>query len=211
MAKNAAIYNFTLAKKSVNVLTAEARKALATAENSYFHAGVIITAIAGTTIPAFGDYPEFTLPDKKRVTAIAEEVGKAYPTVSRIIKAMRLLISNGQFEAVASGTVPFSFDKIIWYYDHQTDCFKDKALAEVVAMSTSDIKACFVTTGNTSNTNQSKDQHKAEKRNNKPSKKDVKKNPDRYAVWTYDGKEYRSLKSDIDTLIEKSILNTKLA
>ena len=115
--------------KSVNGLTTDEaitniKKWMDDVEKSAFNIAMFAAYATGVTIPAYVDkngkeYGEANVEKAIKQTQLIDEIGKAKSTLSRWIKAMRIIIASNHFTDFANGLLPFSFDKIILIDDNQ--------------------------------------------------------------------------------------------
>lgn len=115
--------------KAVNGLTTNdaitsIKKWMDEAEKSAFNIAMFSAYVTGVTIPAYVDkngneYGEANVEKAIKQAKLIDEIGKAKSTLSRWIKAMRIIIANNRFTDFANGILPFSFDKIILIDDNQ--------------------------------------------------------------------------------------------
>ena len=93
-------------------------------EKSAFNIALFATYATGTTIPAYVDkngneYGDANVEKAIKQSKLIAEIGKSKATLSRWIKAMRIIIANNRFTDFANGILPFSYDKIILIDDNQ--------------------------------------------------------------------------------------------
>ena len=115
--------------KSVNGLTTDEaitniKKWMDDVEKSAFNIAMFAAYATGVTIPAYVDkngkeYGEANVEKSIKQSNLIAEIGKSKATLSRWIKAMRIIIANNHFADFANGLLPFSFDKIILIDDNQ--------------------------------------------------------------------------------------------
>lgn len=115
--------------KAVNGLTTDEaitniKKWMDDVEKSAFNIAMFAAYATGVTIPAYVDkndneYGEANVEKAVKQSQLIDEIGKAKSTLSRWIKAMRIIITNNHFTDFANGLLPFSFDKIILIDDNQ--------------------------------------------------------------------------------------------
>lgn len=143
MAKNIIAYNFSLNGKKASEVIASVNTTLNSVSRSQFKVATQCSYLTGITIPAFHDYGEATIDKKERLSqqALLDKVEKDHATVSRWIKAVKLIIDNNEFVSFAEGVFQFSYDKIIWYYENKEDKLADYTIADIMAMTTKEIKA----------------------------------------------------------------------
>lgn len=143
MAKNIIAYNFSLNGKKASEVLTSVNTTLNSVSRSQFKVAVQCSYLTGIIIPAFHDYGEAVIDKKERLTqqALLDKVEKDHATVSRWIKAVKLIIDNNEFVSFAEGVFQFSYDKIIWYYENKEDKLKDYTIADIMGMTTKEIKA----------------------------------------------------------------------
>lgn len=116
--KKALVDVMGLVKKNDTTILAEISSALTTAENSAFRVATRCAWLVGV---------EFTINDKsmvidntKKLTPkqVYTKVNKSKATLSRWIKAIKLVIEHDLFNDFNSGKYPFSFDKIIAIFEY---------------------------------------------------------------------------------------------
>ena len=119
----------SIIRKSVNGLTVEqaikdVKVWMDENEKSAFNISMFSAYVTGVTIPAYVDkngneYGEANVEKAIKQSKLIDEIGKAKSTLSRWIKAMRIIIANNHFIDFANGILPFSFDKIILIDENQ--------------------------------------------------------------------------------------------
>lgn len=116
--------------KAVNGLTTDdaivnIKKWMEDNEKSAFNIAMFSAYATGVTIPAYTDksgneYGDANVEKAIKQAELIDKIGRAKSTLSRWIKAMRVIIANNHFADFANGVLPFSFDKIILIDEHQS-------------------------------------------------------------------------------------------
>lgn len=120
--------SFSIIEVTVNGLTslqcvADVVARMESVEKSALNMAVLCAYATGVTIPVYTTSDGVThgqaICDKpmSRKEFIGQ-VGRSKATISRWLKALSLIIDNGDFARFADGSLPFSFDKVIFIYEH---------------------------------------------------------------------------------------------
>ena len=144
--KNVSIINVTVNGLSANDCIKSVKARLETVEKSAFNIALLCAYTLGDTIPAYTDnkgeaHGEATCekPIKKQADLL-KLIGRSKATLSRWIKAMRLIIEKGYFTDFANGTLPFSYDKIITILENE-EAFDGYVLTDLMNMTVDSLEA----------------------------------------------------------------------
>ena len=107
--------------------------------------------------------------------------------MSRWIKAITLIIENNRFDEFSSGTLPFSYDKIICILDNK-DKFDGYVLSDLMSMTVDTLEAMATTKTTEDKTTEDKTD-KADKTEDKTTE-DKTEDKEETTTLTYNGKEY---------------------
>ena len=146
MAKNNSIINVTINGLTVNQAINDIKERLISVEKSAFNIALLCVYSLGDTIPAYtdseGNEHGQAICDKpiKKQADLLKLIGRSKATLSRWIKAMRLLIEKGRFTEFANGSLPFSYDKIICIFEHE-ESFKGYILSDLMSMTVDTLEA----------------------------------------------------------------------
>ena len=139
----------SIIKKSVNGLTVDevvidVKKWMDESEKSAFNIALFSAYATGVTIPAYTDkngneYGDANVEKAIKQSKLIAEIGKSKATLSRWIKAMKIIIANNHFTDFANGVLPFSYDKIILIDENQS-AFSGYDYFNLFSMSISDLE-----------------------------------------------------------------------
>lgn len=137
--KNSSIINVTVNGMKATEGVKHVQSRLESAERSIFNIALISAYSTGVTIPAYTDnkgnnHAEAICEKPFKQVDFIKLVGRSKPTLSRWIKAMKLIIDKGYFNDFASGLYPFSYDKIIEIFGNE-EAFSGRILADLMKMS----------------------------------------------------------------------------
>ena len=112
---------------------------LTSVENSAFKVATRCAYLVGVAIPC-GDG---TITNKKALKPkeVYTKVNKSKATLSRWIKALKLVIDNNLFDDFNNGAYPFSFDKIIMIFENELTA--NNSFADLMKMSVVEIEALY--------------------------------------------------------------------
>jgi len=115
---------------------------LASVDNAAFKVAIITAYATGITIPAYADdVAELTIDKKVSLRDFGKLIGRDHSTLSRWLKALTLIIDNGDFGYFVSGTLKFQFDKLILIYENKDVFLVDYTLTDLLSMSYSTLKS----------------------------------------------------------------------
>lgn len=192
--------NNTIINVTVNGMTAPeaieiVKSRLESVEKSAFNIAMLCAYTLGDTIPAYTDDKGIEhgeaiceKPIKKQADLL-KLIGRSKATLSRWIKAMRLIIENGYFSEFATGLYPFSYDKIIAILENKKK-FEGYVIADLMTMTVDTLEAMTVT-------EKSEEEAPAEETDNdnkstlNDSKEEAPAEEEETAILTYNGKEYK--------------------
>lgn len=114
---------------------------LTSAENSAFKVATRCAYLVGVSIPCGSG----TITNKKALKPkeVYSKVNKSKATLSRWIKAIKLVIDNDLFNDFNNGVYPFSFDKIIMIFDNELT--NDNTFEDLMKMSVVEIEKLYKT------------------------------------------------------------------
>ena len=117
-AKNNSIINVTVNGMTANDTIDSVKSRLESVEKSAFNIALLCAYGTGVTIPEYidnkGNIHGEAICDKPiKQNDYIKLVGRSKATLSRWVKAMKLIIENNRFNDFATGLYPFSYDKII--------------------------------------------------------------------------------------------------
>lgn len=143
---NNSIINVTVNGMTVNEAINSVKSRLETVEKSAFNIALLCAYSLGDTIPAYTDNKGMThgeaiceKPIKKQADLL-KLIGRSKATLSRWIKAIRLIIEKGYFTEFSSGTLPFSYDKVITILENE-EAFKGYVLSDLMSMTVDSLEA----------------------------------------------------------------------
>ena len=181
------IINVTVNGMSATDAIANVKTRLETVEKSAFNIALLCAYTLGDTIPSYidnkGNEHGEAVCDKpiKKQADLLKLIGRSKATLSRWIKAMRLIIEHGYFTEFASGSLQFSYDKIITIIENK-DKFNDYVFADLMAMSCDTLEAMTVaSTEEEATTTEEATEEEATT---------TEEATEETAVLTYNGKEY---------------------
>ena len=146
---NNSIINVTVNGMSATDAIASVKTRLETVEKSAFNIALLCAYTLGDTIPSYIDSKGVehgeTVCDKpiKKQADLLKLIGRSKATLSRWIKAMRLIIEHGYFTEFSNGSLPFSYDKIITIFENKNK-FEGYFLADLMSMSCDTLEAMLV-------------------------------------------------------------------
>ena len=191
---NNSIINVTVNGMSATDAIASVKTRLETVEKSAFNIALLCAYTLGDTIPSYidskGNGHGEAVCDKpiKKQADLLKLIGRSKATLSRWIKAMRLIIKHGYFTEFASGSLPFSYDKIITIIENK-DKFNDYVFADLMAMSCDTLEAMTVVSTEEEATTTEEEAEATEEAttNNNDTTEEA---TEETAVLTYNGKDY---------------------
>ena len=140
------IINVTVNGMSANDCIKSVKARLESVEKSAFNIALLCAYTLGDTIPAYTDnkgnaHGEATC-DKpiKKQADLLKLIGRSKATLSRWIKAIRLIIEKGYFTDFSNGTLPFSYDKIILILENEAN-FEGYVLTDLLSMTVDSLEA----------------------------------------------------------------------
>lgn len=193
--KSNSIINVTVNGMTANDTINNVKSRLESVEKSAFNIALLCAYGTGVTIPEYTDnkgnvHGEAICDKPIKQNDYIKLVGRSKATLSRWIKAMKLIIDNNYFNDFATGLYPFSYDKIIDIFEN-TEVFNGYVFNDLMELS-----ACTLATmvkdyklsEEPSEEEDSEDKtvtdsdNKEEKTEEEPSEET--------AVLTYQGKDY---------------------
>ncbi len=194
--KNNSIINVTVNGMTANDTINNVKSRLEAVEKSAFNIALLCAYGTGVTIPEYTDnkgnvHGEAICDKPIKQNDYIKLVGRSKATLSRWIKAMKLIIDNNYFNDFATGLYPFSYDKIIDIFEN-TEVFNGYVFNDLMELS-----ACTLATmvkdyeklseepseeEDSENKTVTDSDNKEEKTEEEPSEET--------AVLTYQGKDY---------------------
>lgn len=207
------IINVTVNGMTASEAIEDVKKRLESVEKSAFNIAIECAYTLGVTIPAYTDdkgveHAEAII-DKpiKKQTDLLKLVGRSKGTLSKWIKAVRLIIENGYFTDFATGIYPFSYEKIIAILENK-EAFEGYIFKDLIAMTVDTLEAMTATKeeeapseeeANNENTLTSDDSKEEEA----PSEEVE------LATISYAGKEYHVPKEAFEKWLAKNMVTEK--
>lgn len=187
------IINVTVNGMTAGEAVEDVKVRLLSVEKSAFNIALLCAYTLGVEIPAYTDdkgneHGEAVCdkPIKKQVDLL-KLIGRSKATLSRWIKAMRLIIEHGYFSEFASGSLPFSYDKIITIIENN-DKFSGYVLADLMSMSCDTLEAMLVVSTEEEATTTEEEAEATEEATEEEATTDD--TTEEAAVLTYNGKDY---------------------
>lgn len=183
---NNSIINVTVNGMTVNEAITSVKSRLETVEKSAFNIALLCAYSLGDTIPAYtdnkGNEHGEAICEKpiKKQADLLKLIGRSKATLSRWIKAMRLIIEKGYFTDFANGSLPFSYDKIIAILENQ-EAFNGYILADLMTMTVDSLEAMTETKEDT--------KEEAEETTEEAPQEEAQTDAET-TVISYNGKEY---------------------
>ena len=144
--KTNSIINVTVNGLTANEAIASVKLRLETVEKSAFNIALLCAYTLGDTIPSYVDnkgneHGEAVCekPIKKQADLL-KLIGRSKATLSRWIKAVRLIIEKGYFTEFSNGSLPFSYDKVILIFENE-EAFEGYVLADLMSMTVDTLEA----------------------------------------------------------------------
>lgn len=207
------IINVTVNGMTASEAIEDVKKRLESVEKSAFNIAIECAYTLGVTIPAYTDdkgveHSEAII-DKKinKQADLLKLVGRSKGTLSKWIKAVRLIIENGYFTDFASGVYPFSYEKVIAILENK-EAFEGYIFKDLIAMTVDTLEAMTATKeeeapseeeANNENTSTSDDSKEEEA----PSEEVE------LATISYAGKEYNVPKEAFEKWLAKNMVTEK--
>lgn len=134
--ENNSIINVTVNGMKVSETIKSVRTRLESVEKSAFNIALLCAYGTGATIPSYTDnkgneHGEAVCDDAMKQNEFVKLVGRSEATISRWLKAFRLIVENGYFTDFSNGVYPFSFDKIITIFEN-AEVFKGYVFADLM-------------------------------------------------------------------------------
>ena len=210
---NNSIINVTINGLTVNEAITSVKARLADVEKSAFNIALLCTYSLGVTIPAYTDnkgneHGDATCENPiKKQADLLKLIGRSKATLSRWIKAMKLLIEKGYFSDFANGSLPFSYDKIIAIFENE-DAFKGYVIADLMSMTVDSLEAMTVVKKDTdADTDADTDTDAdADADTDADTDADADADAEETTVISYNGKEYTVNKSAFEAWLAKNAI-----
>lgn len=137
--KNNSIINVTVNGMTANDTINNVKSRLESVEKSAFNIALLCAYGTGVTIPEYTDnkgnvHGEAICDKPIKQNDYIKLVGRSKATLSRWIKAMKLIIDNNRFNDFATGLYPFSYDKIIDIFEN-ADVFNGYVFNDLMELS----------------------------------------------------------------------------
>lgn len=137
--KNNSIINVTVNGMTANDTINNVKSRLESVEKSAFNIALLCAYGTGVTIPEYTDnkgnvHGEAICDKPIKQNDYIKLVGRSKATLSRWIKAMKLIIENNRFNDFATGLYPFSYDKIIDIFEN-ADVFNGYVFNDLMELS----------------------------------------------------------------------------
>lgn len=189
---NNSIINVTVNGMIANEAIISIKSRLETVEKSAFNIALLCVYTLGDTIPSYTDnkgveHGEAICDNPiKKQADLLKLIGRSKATLSRWIKAMHLIIEKGYFSDFASGSLPFSYDKIITIFEND-DKFSNYVLSDLMSMTVDTLEAMSTTVDNKTEEKTSEENTTSEE---KTEDTEEEKTSEETGVLIYEGKEY---------------------
>ena len=204
------IINVTVNGMTATEAIEDVKKRLESVEKSAFNIAIECAYTLGVTIPAYTDEKGIehaeAIIDKpiKKQADLLKLVGRSKGTLSKWIKAVRLIIENGYFTDFASGVYPFSYEKVIAILENK-EAFKGYIFKDLIAMTVDTLEAMTAT---------KKEEAPSEEEANNESTSDDKEEEApteevELATISYAGKEYNVPKEAFEKWLAKNMITEK--
>lgn len=141
---NTSIINVTVNGMSAMDTITNVKSRLESVEKSAFNIALLVAYGVGVTIPTYMDnkgneHGEATCEKPLKQNDYIKLVGRAESTISRWLKAFKLILEKGYFTDFQNGVYPFSFDKIITIFENE-EIFKGYVFADLMDLSATTLK-----------------------------------------------------------------------
>lgn len=195
--RNNSIINVTVNGMTANDTINNVKTRLESVEKSAFNIALLCAYGTGITIPEYTDnkgnvHGEATCDKSIKQNDYIKLVGRSKATLSRWIKAMKLIIENNRFNDFATGLYPFSYDKIIDIFEN-TEVFNGyvfKDLMELSACTLATMVKDYVKPSEEKTEKEVSEEKSDNTDNNKEEEKTEEKQSEETTVLTYQGKNY---------------------
>ena len=195
--KNNSIINVTVNGMSANDTITNVKSRLESVEKSAFNIALLCAYGTGVTIPEYTDnkgnvHGEATCDKPIKQNDYIKLVGRSKATLSRWIKAMNLIIENNRFNDFATGTYPFSYDKIIDIFENAEvfDGYVFKDLMDLSACTLATMVKDYVKPSEEKTEEEPSEDETATDSDIKEEEKTEEEPSEETAVLTYQGKDY---------------------
>lgn len=204
------IINVTINGMTATEAIEDVKKRLESVEKSAFNIAIECAYTLGVTIPAYTDnkgidHAEAVI-DKpiKKQADLLKLVGRSKGTLSKWIKAVRLIIENGYFTDFSSGVYPFSYEKVIAILENK-EAFSGYIFKDLITMTVDTLEAM---------TTVKKEEAPSEEEINNENTSDDKEEEApseevELATISYAGKEYNVPKEAFEKWLAKNMVTEK--
>lgn len=204
------IINVTVNGMTATEAIEDVKKRLESVEKSAFNIAIECAYTLGVTIPAYTDdkgieHAEAIIskPIKKQADLL-KLVGRSKGTLSKWIKAVRLIIENGYFTDFATGIYPFSYEKIIAILENK-EAFSGYIFKDLIAMTVDTLEAMTAT----KKEEEAPTEEKTNENASDNSKEEAPSEEVEVATISYAGKEYSVPKEAFEKWLAKNMIAEK--
>lgn len=206
------IINVTINGMTATEAIEDVKKRLQSVEKSAFNIALECAYTLGVTIPAYTDdkgieHAEAII-DKpiKKQADLLKLVGRSKGTLSKWIKAVRLIIENGYFTDFATGIHPFSYEKIIAILENK-EAFSGYIFKDLIAMTVDTLEAMTAT----KKEEEAPTKEKATNENTSDNSKEEEAPTEEIEIATisYAGKKYNVPKEAFEKWLAKNMITEK--
>lgn len=204
------IINVTINGMTASEAIEDVKKRLESVEKSAFNIAIECAYTLGVTIPAYTDnkgveHAEAII-DKKinKQADLLKLVGRSKSTLSKWIKAIRLIIENGYFSDFATGVYPFSYEKVIVILENQ-EAFNGYIFKDLIAMTVDTLEAMTAT----KEEEEAPSSEEASNKNTSDNSEEEEAPSEEVATLTYNGKEYHVNKVAFEKWLAKNMVTEK--
>ena len=205
------IINVTVNGLTVNEVINDVKARLCEVEKSAFNIALECSYALGVTIPQYVDsqgneHASATCekPIKKQADLL-KLIGRSKATLSRWIKAMKLIIEKGYFSDFANGTLPFSYDKIITIFEHEEN-FKGYVLADLMGMTVDTLDAMAETKEEETTEEETEETTENVVETSEEETTEEEKAEEETTILSYNGKEYKVVKSALEKWLSENAI-----
>ena len=208
--KNNSIINVTVNGMTAGETIEDVKKRLESVEKSAFNIALECAYTLGVTIPAHVDdkgieHAEATIEKKINKQAdLLKLIGRSKATLSKWIKAVRLIIENGYFTDFSIGVYPFSYEKVIAILENKGK-FEGYLLSDLMSMTVDTLEAMTATKP------EPEDEKTEEESEEKPEDEKTEEESEEVELTTisYAGKEYSVPKVAFEKWLAKNMVTEK--
>ena len=205
------IINVTVNGMNANEAISSVKSRLETVEKSAFNIALLCAYTLGDTIPSYVDikgveHGEATIEKKINKQAdLLKLIGRSKATLSRWIKAMRLLIEKGYFTEFANGSLPFSYDKIITILENE-EAFKGYVFADLMSMTVDTLEAMTEIEEEVSEEEEEEEETSEQFSGETSEEEEEEEVSEEFATLVYNGNEYTVPKLLFEKWLEENMV-----